>query len=153
MGDHPERLLELLGGDRTAAVIANALDEASPATREEGVQRELDALGELGLEAGELDLRDYFDSSERIAADLRAHGLVWLRGGDVFVLRYALAASGAPPSPSCSATTLWSTRDIAPGLAASVRACAASSSSTTLRRSERLTAPSRSGTVSGSLIT
>jgi dipeptidase E len=95
MGDQPERLVEVLGADRTAAVIANALDDQPPATREEGVQREFDALRELGIEARELDLRDYFDAPERIAADLGGHGLVWLRGGNVFVLRYALAASGA----------------------------------------------------------
>jgi dipeptidase E len=95
MGDHPERLLELVGSGRTALVSANALDHADPVTREEGLQRELDALGELGLEARELDLRDHFDSSEGAAAALRACDLVWLRGGDVFVLRYALAASGA----------------------------------------------------------
>jgi dipeptidase E len=95
MGDHPEQLLELIGADRTAAVIANALDDQSPETRREGLQRELDALAELGLEARELDLRDYLAAPERLAADLGDHGLVWLRGGNVFVLRYALAASGA----------------------------------------------------------
>jgi dipeptidase E len=95
MGDHPERLLELVERDRPAAVIANSLDEQAPATRTEGVQRELDALGALGLEVRELDLRDYFGAPARIAGDLRDYGLVWLRGGNVFVLRYALATSGA----------------------------------------------------------
>jgi dipeptidase E len=95
MGDHPEHLVRLAGEDRAAAVIANALDDAGPPIREEGVQRELDALRELGIEARELDLRDYFGAPDRVAAELRVHGLVWLRGGNVFLLRYALAASGA----------------------------------------------------------
>jgi dipeptidase E len=95
MGDHPERLVELVERDLPAAVIANSLDEQEAQTRSEGVQPELDALSALGLEVRELDLRDYFEDPARIAGDLRECGLVWLRGGNVFVLRYALAASGA----------------------------------------------------------
>jgi dipeptidase E len=95
VGDHPERLLDLLGSGRTALVIANALDHAPPEARQEGVQLELDALGALGLEARELDLRDYFASPEVTSSALCECDLIWLRGGEVFVLRYALAASGA----------------------------------------------------------
>jgi dipeptidase E len=91
MGDHPDRLLELLGSARSAAVIANALDDQGAATRREGVERELSALGELGLEPRELDLREHFG----LPPDLSAYDLLWLRGGNVFLLRYALAASGA----------------------------------------------------------
>ena len=91
MGDQPERLLELLGSGRRAAVIANAIDDADAQTRKEGVERELEALGALGLEPRELDLRQHFGSTP----DLRGDDLVWLRGGNVFLLRYALAASGA----------------------------------------------------------
>jgi dipeptidase E len=91
MGDRPARLLELLGSARSAAVIANALDDQGAATRREGVERELSALGELGLEPRELDLREHFG----LPLDLSAYDLLWLRGGNVFLLRYALAASGA----------------------------------------------------------
>jgi dipeptidase E len=95
MGDHRGRLLDLVDRDRPAAVIANAIDDAPPEERRGGTQRELEDLAELGLDAAELDLRDYFDAPGRIAGVLRDHGLVWLRGGNVFALRYALAASGA----------------------------------------------------------
>jgi dipeptidase E len=78
MGDRPARLLELLGSARSAAVIANALDDQGAATRREGVEREL-------------DLREHFG----LPLDLSAYDLLWLRGGNVFLLRYALAASGA----------------------------------------------------------
>ena len=91
MGDQPDRLLELLGSGRQVAVIANALDDQDSATRREGVERELGALGRLGLQPRELDLREHFNSP----ADLTGYDLVWLRGGNVFLLRYALAASGA----------------------------------------------------------
>jgi dipeptidase E len=87
VGGQPERLLELLGEGRRAAVVANALDDADAATRREGVERELAALTELGLDPREVDLREQ--------ADLGGYDLLWLRGGNVFLLRYALAASGA----------------------------------------------------------
>jgi dipeptidase E len=94
MGDHPERLVELLDAPGPVAVIANAIDGGSDDVRREGVERELEALAELGLDAEELDLRDYFGASERLAAELARHRLVWVRGGNTFMLRHALAASG-----------------------------------------------------------
>ena len=95
MGEHPERLVELLDARAPAAVIANAIDGASDEVRREGVERELAALADLGLEAEELDLRDYFDAPKRLAAELSRYGLVWVRGGNTFVLRHALATAGA----------------------------------------------------------
>jgi dipeptidase E len=95
MGDHPEDLVALVEAGRQAVVIANAMDHEPGADRHAGVQRELDALADLGIEAEELDLRTYFGQPERLGRCLRACGLVWLRGGNVFLLRYSLAASGA----------------------------------------------------------
>jgi dipeptidase E len=95
MGDHPGRLVELLDAPGPAAVIANAIDQAEPGERLEGAQRELDALGELGIDADELDLRDYFGAPEPLAAELARYELVWVRGGNTFMLRHALAESGA----------------------------------------------------------
>lgn len=63
--------------------------------RREGVQRELVALNELGIDTEELDLRDYFERPDRLFAELLRYGLVWLRAGNVFMLRHALASSRA----------------------------------------------------------
>jgi dipeptidase E len=96
MGDHPERLVALLGRDgSTAAVIANAADGYPADGRQQGVQREIDALAALGIEATELDLRRYFSDRERLADELRRYQLIWVRGGSAFLLRHALWASGA----------------------------------------------------------
>lgn len=95
MGDHPEELVSLVEPRRPAVVIANAMDDEPREDRLAGVRRELAALEDLGIGARELDLRAYFGQSERLASALESCGLVWLRGGNVFMLRYSLAASGA----------------------------------------------------------
>jgi dipeptidase E len=95
LGDHPEELTALAGeGSRRAVVIANAIDDQPDDLRREGVQRELTALAGLGFEPAELDLRDYFGDTERLRADLGGVQLAWLRGGNVFLLRYVLHRSG-----------------------------------------------------------
>jgi dipeptidase E len=97
LGDHPEQLLTLLRTPGPVAVIANALDAAPAEIRAHGVHDELAALRDLGLTGEELDLRDYFaDHQHQSLADtLAGYQLVWLRGGNAFVLRYTLARSGA----------------------------------------------------------
>jgi dipeptidase E len=96
MGDHLEHLLALIGADsRRAVVIANAMDDAPPPVRRAGVERELAALADLGLDAAELDLRGYFGQQQRLRRELAGASLAWLRGGNTFLLRYALSASGA----------------------------------------------------------
>jgi dipeptidase E len=98
VGDHPEHLTALVGDDtRRTVVIANALDDAPEDIRRAGVEREIAALGELGFDAAELDLRDYFDDQNdqrRLRRELAGAALAWLRGGNVFMLRYALRRSG-----------------------------------------------------------
>ncbi|MEU8108776.1 Type 1 glutamine amidotransferase-like domain-containing protein [Nonomuraea muscovyensis] len=98
MGDRPDQLLALLGGQGSAevAVIANAMDAQPPDERRAGVERETSALTALGLQPTELDLRTFFDQPHQaVAAVLVRFPMVWVRGGNVFMLRYALARSGA----------------------------------------------------------
>ncbi len=95
-GDHPEHLVALAGGDgRRSVVIANAMDDAPPDVRQASVELELAALADLGLGAAELDLRGYFGHQQRLRQDLAGVALAWLRGGNTFMLRYALHRSGA----------------------------------------------------------
>lgn len=94
MGDHPEHLAALVGGNgRKAVVIANALDEAPADVRRSGVEQELAALADLGFDAIELDLREYFGQEQDLRRDLAGVDLAWLRGGNVFMLRFALFRS------------------------------------------------------------
>ncbi|WP_235036892.1 Type 1 glutamine amidotransferase-like domain-containing protein [Actinomadura sp. K4S16] len=97
-GEHPQQMLGLLTGaaGTRAAVIANAVDALPDAERRAAVEREIDALAALGLRPVEVDLRAFFGQDpSRVAATLRGFPLLWVRGGNVFVLRHALAASGA----------------------------------------------------------
>ncbi len=52
-------------------------------------------LRKLGFTAEEVDLRDYVDRPDALRAALEDVGLVWVRGGNTFVLRAQFARSGA----------------------------------------------------------
>ncbi|WP_161606356.1 Type 1 glutamine amidotransferase-like domain-containing protein [Microlunatus speluncae] len=94
IGDHPDRLIELTGANRRTAVVANAVDHLAPADRQRSVAAELTALRELGLDPVELDLRRFAGAPDALRGELAGVGLVWLRGGNAFVLRHRLADSG-----------------------------------------------------------
>ena len=93
LGGCPARLVELLRGSRVV-VMANAADEYPTAARTAAVEGELEALTNLGLEPFELDLRAHFGAGA-VADELARCDGVWIRGGNVFLLRHALARSGA----------------------------------------------------------
>ncbi|MEZ0064984.1 dipeptidase E [Streptacidiphilus sp. MAP12-20] len=97
VGDHPDRLRKLLGaGPGRIAVIANAMDATQEERRRAGVAREVGALAELGFDPQELDLRGFFGRPVgEVEAVLDTFLAVWVRGGNAFMLRYAMARSGA----------------------------------------------------------
>ncbi len=94
LGDEPERLTALLGSNRHAAIIMNAADFHNGKDRAERYERELASLREIGITGDELDLREYFDKEADLARVLEKYGLVWLRGGNAFILRRAMRQSG-----------------------------------------------------------
>lgn len=94
LGDDPQKLSDLFLRNKKVAVIANAVDHATDAERDERVTYEMNALRSIGLEPEELDLRKYFLDNSALATDVSKFGGVWLRGGNSFVLRKAMAYSG-----------------------------------------------------------
>jgi dipeptidase E len=95
LGDHPEKLLNLVGPNKAVAVIPNALDSSDEEDiKKAGIQREIDDLTKLGLHAEELDLRKYFGKPEELGKKLSEYGMVWVRGGNTFILRRAFKESG-----------------------------------------------------------
>lgn len=97
IGDRAGALLALLGNGKRAAIISNAKDNISPAARQIHRRDVYDPhaeLAALGIAGEDLDLRDYFGASGRLAEKLSALDLVWVVGGNVFVLRRAMLLSG-----------------------------------------------------------
>jgi len=103
-GDRIDLLVGLVGQGAKVAVISNALDLIPPASREayaRTVHDPVAALNAAGLTASALDLRDYFGASEALAPVLEGLDMVWVTGGNAFLLRRAMRQSGfdrvAPP--------------------------------------------------------
>lgn len=94
-GNKPEELLKLLGEGRKTALIENAADQFVGPSRAEHFAEEVKRLESIGLEPEELDLRDYFGKPEALKEKLEGFDLVWVRGGNSFVLRRAFTYSGA----------------------------------------------------------
>ncbi|SDE14962.1 Type 1 glutamine amidotransferase-like domain-containing protein [Auraticoccus monumenti] len=92
LGDHPEVLSAMVRGSRRGWVVLNALDGAEPARREAEAERQVAALAAIGLHAEELDLRDLEPGG--VTAAVGEPDFVWVRGGNVFTLRMAMARSG-----------------------------------------------------------
>ena len=97
LGDRGGALLALLGSGKRAAVIENAQDHLDPAERERRRNETHDPAAELaglGIAASDLDLRDFFGQPARLAAQLAGFDLIWVAGGNAFVLRRAMQRSG-----------------------------------------------------------
>lgn len=95
LGRHGEALLELLAGGTRAAVICNADDYKTGANRIASFQRERTDLESIGLEPIEVDLRDFFGRQAELRRCLMEFDLLWVRGGNSFILRRAMRASSA----------------------------------------------------------
>ncbi len=93
-GNRPEALLGLLRDRRRTALIYNACDFLPSAERAESLAQEVERLENIGLEATEVDLRDYFGRAGGLEQALSHFDLVWVRGGNTFILRRALRQSG-----------------------------------------------------------
>ncbi|MCF7700356.1 Type 1 glutamine amidotransferase-like domain-containing protein [Loktanella sp. M215] len=96
-GRHADALQGLVGRRRNTLVIGNALDYIPAAARAVYTATTYDpvaALNDMGMPASWLDLRDYVGSPIRLHDQLSTCGLVWVLGGNAFVLRRAMRASG-----------------------------------------------------------
>jgi len=108
LGARAGALLDLLGApaadsvsvnDNRArvAIIANGYDNCTPLGRDPYLAELYDPIAEfhrLGLVPEELDLRAYFGDPQSLRQRLAAFGLVWVMGGNSFILRRAMRQSG-----------------------------------------------------------
>ena len=95
-GNYKDELLKLMGVGRRALMIANARDFCTEDERKSVISRKLDVMKHAGIEAKELDLRNYFGKKDklRLFIDTYKPDLVYAIGGNVFLLSTALRLSG-----------------------------------------------------------
>lgn len=94
LGSEAEKLAEMVGRGNKIAVIGNAMDFVDENLRKEKIQENFEELKSIGLTPIEIDLREYFGKLEELAEKMSEFKAVYVRGGNVFVLRRAFAESG-----------------------------------------------------------
>lgn len=94
LGKYPDVFFKLVGANKKLAFCENAKDDYSPTDRDAKVQEHLTQFGGEGFDIQELDLRKFFGRSEELKSWLSDFGSVWVSGGNTFILRRAMAASG-----------------------------------------------------------
>ena len=94
-GNEPSKLRTFVRSGSAAVVIANALDSTDNVPRKQaGTVREIEAFNRLGFTAHDLDLRSFFGRPQALRERLADIGLIWVVGGNSFLLRRALKQSG-----------------------------------------------------------
>ncbi len=95
LGNFSEELIKLVGKSQAkVAVISNAVDWSTDAKRiEESINNEFEDMKSLGFKPTLLDLRNYFDKPG-LTEYLSGFDMVWVRGGNAFILVKAMKQSG-----------------------------------------------------------
>jgi dipeptidase E len=96
LGNELDKLKELLPSEnKKTAYISNALDFSDDLERrKKSEQSDIEQLEELGLDIEIVDLRDYFNKQGELEERMSEFGVIWVRGGNLFVLRQAMKLSG-----------------------------------------------------------
>ncbi|MFW6272240.1 MAG: Type 1 glutamine amidotransferase-like domain-containing protein, partial [bacterium] len=95
LGNELNELKKLVPRNKKTAYISNALDFSNDLDRRKtGEQKEINELISLDLDVELLDLREYFGKKEHLKQKIDEFGVVWVRGGNVFLLRQAMKLSG-----------------------------------------------------------
>jgi dipeptidase E len=93
LGNKPEELVALAGAGRRCAVVLNALDNRQD-VRDRFRASQTEAIAKLGFATEELDLRTYFGRAAELRARLAQADVLWINGGNAFILRRAMKQSG-----------------------------------------------------------
>ncbi len=84
-----------LRGTGKAFVVSNALDHPRNVEHCRNVRaREIEDLRQLGIVAESLDLRKFFGKPQLLREHLEGATMLWVVGGNTFLLRRAMAQSG-----------------------------------------------------------
>jgi len=95
IGNDIDKLKNLIPENKKTAYISNALDFSNDIERrKQSEATDIDQLKSLGLDVEILDLREYFDKQIELEKKILEFGVIWVRGGNLFVLRQAMKISG-----------------------------------------------------------
>lgn len=98
IGDHADRLREMAGGrGARMAIITNALDGIATEAQLEFARNRFDPdeyFAAYGFDPSLIDLRRYGGRQEALRALLQRHSVIWVLGGNTFLLRRAMRESG-----------------------------------------------------------
>jgi len=98
LGEYPEKFKNLLASvtkNKKVALITNALDFTNNYFElTKSVQRDKRDITGLGLDVEVVDLKEYFGKEKQLRTKLKEFNSVYVRGGNVFVLRRAFKESG-----------------------------------------------------------
>lgn len=97
LGDHIDELLKMTGPWPSVALISNALDSIPIEARFDHFRNVFDPIANFaanGMHASDFDLRHYFGRPEALKEALKPYQIVWVHGGNAFLLRRAMRESG-----------------------------------------------------------
>jgi dipeptidase E len=94
VGSETEKLKSLVPTGKKLGFVPNALDYVNEEARRESNEQNIKDLTVLGIEVEMLDLQDYFNKRDELKKKINELGGIWVRGGNVFVLRQAMKLSG-----------------------------------------------------------
>lgn len=94
-GNYTEELVKLSSSNKRVGVIMNAVDWSDDKERViKSLNDQMDVLRSLGFSPEQIDLRNYFNKKEELKEQLANFGMVWIYGGNTFVLKRAYEQSG-----------------------------------------------------------
>jgi len=95
IGNQVDKLKKLVPNNKKFAYISNALDFSTDLERRtESEKSDINDLENLDFIVEPVDLRKYFNEPEKLKNKIKEFGTIWVRGGNVFVLRQAMKLSG-----------------------------------------------------------
>ena len=95
LGKETEKLKKLIPKNNKTAYISNALDFSTDLKRRREREKEdIEDLKSVGLNVELFDLRKYFGKKKDLENKIKKFGVIWVRGGNTFVLRQAMKLSG-----------------------------------------------------------
>lgn len=93
-GNYPQVARKLAGSNNKALFIKNAQDMYPDEERNLSTPEKKKMFEAAGFEFEEIDLRNYFGKSDELLDLLSKFGSFWSSGGNTFILRRAMKASG-----------------------------------------------------------